>query len=58
MTQAMPMAVREVARRLNSLKQGGEPDDIAQAVVFLLSDAAIGVNGETLRVCGQNIVGK
>ena len=52
------MAVREVARRLNSLKQGGEPDDIAQAVVFLLSDAAIGVNGETLRVCGQNIVGK
>ncbi len=58
MTQAMPMAIREVARRLNSLKQGGEPDDIAQAVVFLLSDAAIGINGETLRVCGQNIVGK
>jgi 3-oxoacyl-[acyl-carrier protein] reductase len=58
MTQAMPMAVREVAKRLNSLKQGGEPDDIAQAVVFLLSDASLPVNGETLRVCGQNIVGK
>ena len=58
MTQAMPMAAREVAKRLNSLKQGGEPDDIAQAVVFLLSDAALPINGETLRVCGHNIVGK
>jgi 3-oxoacyl-[acyl-carrier protein] reductase len=58
MTQAMPVAVREVARRLNSLKQGGEPDDVAQAVTFLLSDVAACVNGETIRVCGQNFIGR
>lgn len=58
MTEAMPLAVREVARRFNSLKQAGEPDDVAQAVTFLLSDAAMAINGETLRVCGQNFVGQ
>jgi 3-oxoacyl-[acyl-carrier protein] reductase len=58
MTESMPLAVREVARRFNSLKQAGEPDDVAQAVVFLLSDAAAGINGETLRVCGQNLIGR
>ena len=50
--------VREVERRFNSLKQAVEPDDVAQAVVFLLSDAAAGINGETLRVCGQNLIGR
>jgi 3-oxoacyl-[acyl-carrier protein] reductase len=58
MTDAMPLAVREVARRFNSLKQAGEPDDVAQAVAYLLSDAAAGVNGETLRVCGQHLIGR
>jgi 3-oxoacyl-[acyl-carrier protein] reductase len=58
MTEAMPLAVREVARRFNSLKQAGEADDVAQAVTFLLSDAAMAINGETLRVCGQNFVGQ
>lgn len=58
MTQAMPLAVREVARRFNSLKQAGEPDDVAQAAVFLLSDASASVNGETIRVCGQNLIGR
>jgi 3-oxoacyl-[acyl-carrier protein] reductase len=58
MTQAMPVAVREVARRLNSLKQGGEPDDVAQTVTFLLSDVAACINGETIRVCGQNLIGR
>ena len=58
MTQAMPLAVREVARRFNSLKQAGEPDDVAQAVMFLLSDASACVNGETLRICGQNFIGR
>jgi len=58
MTETMPIAIREVARRFNSLKQAGQPDDVAQAVTFLLSDAATCINGETLRVCGQNIVGR
>lgn len=57
MTRAMPAVTREVARRLNSLQQGGVPDDVAQAVGFLASDAAGGITGQTLRVCGQSMVG-
>lgn len=57
MTEKMPLPIREVARRLNSLKQAGQPDDVAQAVAFLLSEASSGINGQTLRVCGQNFLG-
>jgi len=57
MTAAMPMVNREVGRRVNSLAQGGLPQDIAEAVAFLASPFANGVNGRTLRVCGQNWLG-
>ncbi|HEY1156033.1 MAG TPA: 3-oxoacyl-ACP reductase [Arthrobacter sp.] len=57
MTARIPFAVREVARRLNSLQQGGLPADVAETIAFLASDAAGGINGEVLRVCGQNLVG-
>ncbi len=57
LTAAIPVATREVARRLCSLGQGGRPVDIAEAVVFLASPGASGVTGTTLRVCGQNFVG-
>jgi 3-oxoacyl-[acyl-carrier protein] reductase len=57
MTARMPFATREVARRLNSLQQGGQPTDVAEAIAFLASDAAGGISGEVLRVCGQNLVG-
>jgi 3-oxoacyl-[acyl-carrier protein] reductase len=57
MTARMPFATREIARRLNSLQQGGRPGDVAEAIAFLASDAAGGISGEVLRVCGQNLVG-
>ncbi|MFJ3956613.1 3-oxoacyl-ACP reductase [Arthrobacter sp. NPDC090010] len=57
MTARIPFATREVARRLNSLQQGGKPQDVAEAIAFLVSESAGGVNGEVLRVCGQNLVG-
>jgi 3-oxoacyl-[acyl-carrier protein] reductase len=57
MTAAMPLATRQVARRLSSLQQGGLPIDIAEAVSFLSSPGAGGINGQTLRVCGQNFLG-
>jgi 3-oxoacyl-[acyl-carrier protein] reductase len=57
MTARIPFATREVARRLNSLQQGGRPEDVAEAIAFLASDAAGGISGEVLRVCGQNLVG-
>ena len=57
MTHSMPFATREVARRLNSLQQAGLPIDVAEAAAWLASPSAGGVNGQVLRVCGQNLVG-
>lgn len=57
MTKRMPFATREVARRLNALSQAGQPIDVAEAVAFLASGTAGGVSGQTLRVCGQAMVG-
>ncbi|TAM84522.1 MAG: 3-oxoacyl-ACP reductase [Jatrophihabitans sp.] len=57
MTARMPFATREVARRLSSLQQAGLPVDVAEAVAWLASPGAGGVNGQVLRVCGQNLVG-
>jgi len=57
MTARMPLATREVARRLSSLQQAGLPIDVAEAVAWLSSPGAGGVNGQVLRVCGQNLVG-
>ena len=57
MTAKIPLVTREVARRLNSLNQGGLPEDVAETIAFLASPAAGGTSGLTLRVCGQNLVG-
>jgi 3-oxoacyl-[acyl-carrier protein] reductase len=57
LTAAIPFAIREVARRLSSLGQGGLPDDVAQAITFLASPGAQGLTGHTLRICGGAFVG-
>ncbi len=58
MTAAMPMTIREAGRRMNSLSQGGQPQDVAEAVAFMASPGAAGISGQTLRVCGQSLIGK
>jgi 3-oxoacyl-[acyl-carrier protein] reductase len=57
MTASIPMAIREVARRLSALGQGGLPEDVAQTIVFLSSPGAHGITGCTLRVCGGAFIG-
>jgi 3-oxoacyl-[acyl-carrier protein] reductase len=57
MTAKIPPLTRQVARRLSSLQQGGQPVDVAEAIAFLASPQAGGINGQVLRVCGQNMVG-
>jgi 3-oxoacyl-[acyl-carrier protein] reductase len=57
MTGQMPLALREAGRRMNSLRQGGLPVDVAETVAFLASPASSGVNGNVVRVCGQSLLG-
>ncbi len=57
MTASIPVMTREVGRRLNSLSQGGQPEDVAEAIAWLVDPTTSAVNGLTLRVCGQNWLG-
>ena len=57
MTEAIPVATREVGRRLNSLYQGGQPVDVAETIAYFASPASNAVTGNTIRVCGQAWLG-
>src|SRR5262249_9380273 len=57
MTAAMPIATREVGRRMNSLAQGGLPVDVAETIAWLVSPGSGVVNGNAVRVCGQSLLG-
>jgi 3-oxoacyl-[acyl-carrier protein] reductase len=57
LTAAIPVAIREVARRLSALGQGGQPGDVGQAITFLATPGSQGVTGQVLRVCGGAFVG-
>lgn len=57
LTDAMPVMIREGARRLSALGQGGLPSDVGQAITFLSTPGAGGITGNVLRVCGGALVG-
>jgi 3-oxoacyl-[acyl-carrier protein] reductase len=57
LTSAMPVAIREVARRMSAVGQGGKPEDVGQAITFLSTPGAVGVTGATVRVCGGALIG-
>ncbi len=57
MTARIPLATREVGRRLNSLAQGGLPVDVAETIAYFAADAQAAVSGNVVRVCGQSLLG-
>jgi len=57
MTAAIPLATREVGRRLNSLLQAGQPVDVAETIAYFANPASNAVTGNVIRVCGQAMMG-
>ncbi len=57
MTAKVPVATRELGRRLNSLAQGGLPVDVAETIAYFAADAQSAVSGNVVRVCGQSLLG-
>ncbi len=57
MTAHMPFALREAGRRMSSLGQGGQPQDVAEAVAWLGQPGSGAISGQVLRVCGQSVLG-
>ncbi len=57
MTAAIPFGIREAGRRLASLGQGGLPVDVAETIAWYASPGSGAVNGNTVRVCGQGLIG-
>ncbi|MBP7133020.1 MAG: 3-oxoacyl-ACP reductase [Aquabacterium sp.] len=57
MTAAVPFAIREAGRRMNSMSQGGQPVDVAEAIGWFASPASSAITGNVIRVCGQSLLG-
>ncbi|MBA0123956.1 3-oxoacyl-ACP reductase [Haloechinothrix sp. YIM 98757] len=57
MTAAIPVTIREPARRLSTLAQGGLPVDVAETIAWYANPASAAVNGNVVRVCGQAMIG-
>ena len=57
MTAAIPLTIREAGRRMNSMGQGGLPQDVAEAVAWFAQPGSGAVSAQVLRVCGQSLLG-
>jgi 3-oxoacyl-[acyl-carrier protein] reductase len=57
MTATIPLPIREAGRRMNSLRQGGLPVDVAETIAWLASPGSSGITGNVVRVCGQSLLG-
>ena len=57
MTAKIPLMIREAGRRMNSMNQGGQAEDVAQTIAWLAHPASGGINGQVVRVCGQSLLG-
>ncbi|MDH4555258.1 3-oxoacyl-ACP reductase [Pseudomonas sp. BN417] len=57
MTAAIPFTIREAGRRMNSMNQGGLPQDVAEAVAWFAQPGSGTLTGQVMRVCGQSLLG-
>ncbi len=57
MTAAVPIAIREAGRRMNSMSQGGLPVDVAEGIAWFAAADSTGLTGNVVRVCGQSLLG-
>jgi 3-oxoacyl-[acyl-carrier protein] reductase len=57
MTAKIPLAIREASRRINAMRQGGQPVAVAQTIAWLAHPGSAAVTGQTVRVCGQCLTG-
>ena len=57
MTDDIPFMTREIGRHMNSMSQGGKPQDVAEGVALFAQPSSQGLNGQVLRVCGQSLIG-
>ncbi len=57
MTENLPIFVKEGGRRLSTLKQGGQPQDVAELITFLSTPLSDGISGQVIRVCGGSMIG-
>jgi 3-oxoacyl-[acyl-carrier protein] reductase len=52
MTDVLPEKVKEDLRRMIPLERLGQPEDVAEAVFFLVSEASSYITGQVLNVNG------
>jgi len=57
MTAAVPLATREIGRRLNAMSQGGLPVDVAETIAWYANPGSTAVSGNVVRVCGLMMLG-
>jgi 3-oxoacyl-[acyl-carrier protein] reductase len=57
LTDAIPVMIREVGRRLSNLGQGGQPQDVGEVINFLATPQSSGLTGNVVRVCGGALIG-
>lgn len=57
MVKTIPLGIREAGRRMNSMSQGGQPIDVAEAIAWYANPGSSAVTGNVVRVCGQSLLG-